>query len=45
MNIVILGWIYFKILGQCDPERQKKGNAVGIYNKKRENIILAITSL
>lgn len=30
MNILILGWLHFKILGQCDPERQKKGNEVVI---------------
>lgn len=26
MNILILGWLHFKILRQYDPERQKEGN-------------------
>lgn len=35
MNILILEWLYFKTFGQYDPERQKKGNAVVIENKRK----------
>lgn len=30
MNILIFEWLHFKILEQCDLERQKKGNEVVI---------------